>query len=132
MVPMQTPCKPDRRNPVISSNASPLHRLSARLLLLFVGSLVCAATGAVAAETPAAYYRATLEKPSAPHEIISSDVLWYGHDNVLEASAASDIDKRVCAVLAHNVGPVTAFSAAGKPLSSDELVYCNQHARKSK
>ena len=85
-----------------------------------------------AAQTSDAYYRATLEKPVAPNKIISSDVLWSAHDNVLEATIVGDVAKRVCAVLAQNVGAITAFSAGGTPLSTDDLGYCNKHARKSK
>lgn len=85
-----------------------------------------------AAQTSDAYYRATLERPVAPTKVISSDVLWSAHDNVLEAPIVGDVAKRVCAVLAQNVGTITAFSAGATTLAADDLGYCNKHARKTK
>ena len=85
-----------------------------------------------AAQSAESYYRATLQAASAPGKVISSDVLWAAHDNVLEAPMTGDVARRVCAVLAHNVGPITAFQADGKPISVEDLGYCNKYARKTK
>jgi len=102
----------------------------ARFLTAFTAMFVLASPAA--AQTSDAYYLATLEKQVAPSKIISSDVLWSAHDNTLAAPIVGDIAKRVCAVLAQNVGAITAFSAGGTQLSADDLSYCNKHARKTK
>jgi hypothetical protein len=93
-------------------------------------TLVLAIATPAAAQSAGAYYRATLEKPAAPAHVISSEVVWYAHGNVLEAGIAGDTAKRVCAVLAQNVGTITEFSAEGKKLEVEDLAYCNKHARK--
>lgn len=78
------------------------------------------------------FYHAVLKAGTAPLTLISSEVVWHGHENVLEANEAGDVAKRVCATLAQNTGALTEFSAGGKALTTDELDACNKHARKPK
>lgn len=84
------------------------------------------------AQSADAFYHAELGTAKVPAKLVSSEVVWTGHDNVMEAPAAQDIAKRVCATLAQNVGTVSAFTAEGKALSADDMTYCNKHARKAK
>eukprot|EP01037_Dinobryon_pediforme_P012969 gene12969-13071_t len=91
-----------------------------------------ALTSPAAAQSADGYYHAVLEKAPAPGKLVSSEVVWSGHDNMMDAPVAGDVAKRVCATLAQAVGTVTTFTAEGKGLSADELTYCNKHARKTK
>lgn len=75
------------------------------------------------------YYHATLEKPARTQNVVMSEVVWQVHDTSADAPRAGDIDKRVCAVLAQQLGKVVDFSAGGKALSADDMAYCNKHAR---
>ena len=93
-------------------------------------TLAMALATPVAAQASDMYYRATLEKPSAPNHLISSEVVWDGQGTVLQAGIAGDVAKRVCAALAQNVGTITEFTAEGKKLADDDMAYCNKHARK--
>ncbi len=102
----------------------------ARILSALI--LALAVTSPAAAQSSGAYYSATLEAPTAPNKIISSEVVWSAHANVLEAPISGDVARRVCAVLAQKVGTITQFTADGKALSSDDMGYCNKHARKAK
>lgn len=84
------------------------------------------------AQADDAFYHAVLKGGAAPATLVSSEVVWHGHDAVMEAGQAGDIAKRVCATLAQNVGAVGEFTAGGKALTTEELDACNKHARKPK
>ena len=91
-----------------------------------------ALAGPVSAQADDMFYHAVLKAGTAPATLVSSEVVWHGHDNVMEAVQAGDIAKRVCATLAQNVGAVGEFTAGGKALTTEELDTCNKHARKPK
>lgn len=97
------------------------------------GCIVLLALAApVAAHADDAYYHAVLKAGTAPATLVSSEVVWHGHDNVIEAGQAGDIAKRVCATLAQSTGAMGEFTAGGKALTTEELDACNKHARKAK
>lgn len=94
--------------------------------------VLLAAASPAAAQTSGSYYHAVLKAGAAPHDVVSSEVVWHGHDNMLDAPEAGDVAKRVCAILAQRIGAIAQFSAGGKDMTADEMEYCNKHARPTK
>jgi hypothetical protein len=96
----------------------------------FAGALIACT---LAAFTPAeaaphaAYYQATLASAlTAPRKEILDGVVW----NCVAASCmGTQSGSRaviVCGRLAHKVGAIASFSAAGDALGADELAACNK------
>lgn len=104
----------------------------ARFPAALIAAIALTAAAPAHAQSADGYYHAVFEKAQAPGKLVSSEVVWTGQGNAMDAPVAGDVAKRVCATLARTVGAVTTFTAGGKPLSSDDLAYCNKSARKAK
>ena len=127
----QTGLAGTRMLPPFDQMIRPMARTLAALKLALPFALMIA--GPAMAQSADGYYHAVMEKPAAPgSHVVSSDVVWTANGTAYDASVSGDIPKRVCATLAQKTGTITGFTVEGKPLSADDLAYCNKHARKTK
>ena len=89
---------------------------------LSIGAAV-SPTSANAAE--GAYYRAQLSAPAAEASTIAGGIVWKCADTSCAAPKGTSRPAIVCARLAKEVGPVSAFTAGGKALEAEDLARCN-------
>jgi hypothetical protein len=79
------------------------------------------------AHAGAAYYRANLASPLAePKKEILEGVVWSCAGDSCAGTRSGSRPVIVCGRLAHHIGEVTSFSAAGDALDADEIAACNE------
>ncbi|HJS12286.1 CC_3452 family protein [Sphingopyxis sp.] len=99
------------------------HAHSFALAGALVGGLAFASSAATAAG--GTYYRAELASPAPGARFVARDVVWACTDASCIAGQGTSRPLIMCSALARKAGPVTSFTAGGKPLEADDLARCN-------
>ena len=104
-----------------------MNRYAALLLALVWTALTfgTALTPAPAVAGEGAYYRATLAAPAPEARMIARGTLWLCNGANCGARKDNSRPAIVCARLAREAGPVTAFSHGGEAFDAEELAECN-------
>lgn len=88
--------------------------------------LLLSATAGHAA--PRGYYVATAAQAPEKASFVTRNTIWSCDGTTCTAAKAAERSAFVCERIAGELGPLTAFAAAGKPFDADALARCNKKA----
>ena len=89
---------------------------------LAVGTAVAPVAAQAASAAP--YYTAQLAAPASARTAVAGGLIWTCDGSTCTAARGTSRPAIVCARLAREVGPVTAFVADGKALAAEDLARC--------
>jgi len=97
------------------------------LVAAFASSAMLLSSAAFA--QPTGYYSATPVAAPTKAMLITSGTLWKCADGVCAAPEGTARDAVMCQMVVQQIGALSTFTVAGKPMAADALAKCNARAK---